>query len=177
MKRTVRRWVHSPVNVKEIGFSIPNQTTLPTVEVEVAYDDGQTEPERCKCAGNVVCCQAGRGGCTCCTNSLGTRGNPCLTPDCPNRPQVRDRVVEGFAAKTREYPEEQTFSTVLSCAAFAFRDAVPATLTIHEPVKEMTLYEAVEAYAKRWGLNAATDEWRAVEEAFLREKAEREKGR
>jgi hypothetical protein len=94
----------------------------------------------------------------------------CL-PKLNQSPETRERRIEGFVSDhLSEYsPVAHIFTT-------SERDRTwPATLIIHEPVKEMTLVEAVQALVDTWRQEGVgiSKEAKGLREALAREKAKK----
>ena len=94
------------------------------------------------------------------------------------QPATRDRVVEGFVG----YDAAGVIKKGISPWFYQERlhdSNVPATLIIHEPVREPTLYEAVEALFTAWSVPSSSETGYVsrLRAAFNREKAARERGK
>lgn len=181
-KRTVVRWVDKmSLDAEHHACWVPriwrHRDAEANIPITITYDDGEPEG-RCPCDlpdPNVgMCCGFGDGKiratcCTCHVTESGRGKDPCLSPFHKPKVATRDRVVEG--------------SVYLHNPIHSFKDAPPNTrmagpaakaqLTIHEPVPEPTLYEAVEGAIEGW--YAPTPAVKEVIAAFNREKAARDK--
>lgn len=202
MKRTVTRWVSKARQADLQYAEIHSEKTAHfCVPVEVTGDDGQPEPERCPCDSEDSCCQYRSVNSECCSCHRGSplkHVAPCFSPfhkkaayhtcvfkygetgceKCGRRLADVDRVVEGYCA---EY-KSGGFSFDVPCKRAGFPPtwngkSTPATLIIHEPVRDMGLYEAVEAFTKNYKtfVNGVAG-WDAIIDALNRERAARERG-
>lgn len=177
-------------------------------EIAISWNDVQPEEARCPCVGN-VCCRVLQRGLSvsgklkeCCTCHTGGQ-QPCLSdfhkpaqanyrclhgyadptcPICQQKPQppaTKERVVEGTVLATFGKVEPSSFSEIRNARREG--EGIPATLIIHEPVNEPTLYEIFARYMKEnpgaadaWSTDGL---WQEVIAAFNREKAARERGK
>jgi hypothetical protein len=145
-KRTVTRWHHNP----ELIGADRNDVVIckECIPVKMEWDDGLPEPSKCPHDW---------------PEAMG--GSECLKLN--QSSETRERRVEGFVGESM-IPE----SFISAPLNNPMKEWIRATLIIHEPVKEMTLVEAVEAYLNTSACTSA-ERYNAMREALAREKAKK----